>query len=281
MRVVNLEGRLTLETQGRLIDVESRSGSRFPSDPMAVFGVWDALRDWAADQRPERADPETDLAKLGPPIPRPAQVFAIGLNYRDHAEEAGLPLPGSPMVFTKFPSCIAAPNAEIPLTSDRVDWEVEQVVVIGRSADRVSADEAWDYVAGMTCGQDVSDRRMQFKDKPPQFSLGKSARNFGPIGPALVSLDEFENPDALSLRCWVDDELMQESTTENLIFGVPALIEAISRYCVLAPGDLIFTGTPGGVGSVRDPRRYLAAGELVRSSIDGIGILSNRCVEGG
>jgi len=281
MRIVNFEGRLTLETQGRLIDIESRSEGRFPSDPMAVFAVWEALRDWAVDQAPEPADPETDVAKLGPPVPRPAQVFAIGLNYRDHAEEAGLPLPSSPMVFTKFPNCIAAPNADIPLTSDRVDWEVEQVVVIGKRADRVSAASAWDYVAGMTCGQDVSDRRMQFKDKPPQFSLGKSARNFGPIGPALVSLDEFENPDRITLRCWVGDELMQESTTENLIFGVPALIEAISRYCVLEAGDLIFTGTPGGVGSVRDPRRYLAEGELVRSSIDGIGILSNRCVAGG
>jgi len=182
------------------------------------------------------------------------------------------------MVFTKFPSCLAGPTAEVPLTSDRVDWEVEQVVVIGREASRVPADRAYEYVAGFSCGQDVSDRKVQFKDKPPQFSLGKSAAAFGPFVPALVSLDEFEDPDALVLRCWVEDELMQQSSTANLIFSVPELIETISRYCVLQAGDLIFTGTPAGVGSVREPRRYLAPGETIRSEIEGIGQLSNRCI---
>jgi 2-keto-4-pentenoate hydratase/2-oxohepta-3-ene-1,7-dioic acid hydratase in catechol pathway len=182
------------------------------------------------------------------------------------------------MVFTKFPSCLVGPNAEVPLTSDRVDWEVEQVVVIGRRASRVAAEHAWDYVAGMTVGQDISDRRLQFAGKPPQFSLGKSATAFGPTGPALVSLDEFEDPDSLALRCWVAGERMQESTTENLIFSVPELIAYISRYCVLEPGDLLFTGTPGGVGSVREPRRYLVAGETIESEIEGIGRLSNLCV---
>jgi 2-keto-4-pentenoate hydratase/2-oxohepta-3-ene-1,7-dioic acid hydratase in catechol pathway len=150
--------------------------------------------------------------------------------------------------------------------------------VIGREADRVPAAHAYEYVAGFSCGQDVSDRRVQFKDKPAQFSLGKSAAAFGPFGPALVSLDEFADPDALVLRCWVDDELMQESSTANLIFSVPELIETISRYCVLQAGDLIFTGTPAGVGSVREPRRYLAPGETIRSEIEGIGQLSNRCI---
>jgi 2-keto-4-pentenoate hydratase/2-oxohepta-3-ene-1,7-dioic acid hydratase in catechol pathway len=185
------------------------------------------------------------------------------------------------MVFTKFPSCLAGPTAEVPLTSNRVDWEVELVVVMGREANRVPAERAYEYVAGFTAGQDISDRRMQFKDKPAQFSLGKSATAFGPLGPALVSLDEFEDPDDLKLRCWVDDEPMQDSTTANLIFSVSALIEAISRYCILKPGDLIFTGTPAGVGSAKDPRRYLVEGETVRSQIEGIGELSNLCVRGG
>jgi 2-keto-4-pentenoate hydratase/2-oxohepta-3-ene-1,7-dioic acid hydratase in catechol pathway len=248
---------------------------------MGVFSAWDEIRDWATDQTAVEGDPSIEADRLGPPVPNPAQVFAIGLNYKDHAEEAGLPMPNSPMVFTKFPSCLVGPNAEVPLTSDRVDWEVEQVVVMGREAENVPASRAWEHVAGFCVGQDISDRRLQFSDKPPQFSLGKSATAFGPIGPALVSLDEFADPDALVLRCWVAGEQMQESTTTNLIFSVPELIEYISSYCVLRPGDLIFTGTPGGVGSVRDPRRYLAAGETIESEIEGIGRLSNLCVARG
>lgn len=278
MRLVNHAGRLGLDVAGRFVDLELHSGKRFSSDPMSMFGDWDEIRIWAAEQSTGDAGPRVDPEKLGPPVPNPAQVFAIGLNYRDHAEEANLPIPKVPMVFTKFPSCLVGPNADVPLTSDRVDWEVEQVVVIGREALRVPAAKAWEHVAGFTVGQDISDRRVQFAGTPPQFSLGKSATAFGPMGPALVSLDEFADPDALGLRCWVAGELMQESTTENLIFSVPELIEYISNYCVLRPGDLIFTGTPGGVGSVRDPRRYLAEGETIESEIEGIGRLSNRCV---
>ncbi|HEB89071.1 MAG TPA: fumarylacetoacetate hydrolase family protein [Deltaproteobacteria bacterium] len=279
MRLINLEGRAGLEVDGRFIDLATRSDGRFSSDPMGIFPMLDEVRAWGADQAIGERDPEVDPKRLGPVVPRPAQVFAIGLNYKDHAEEAGLPEPQTPMVFTKFPSCLAGPHAEIPLTSDRVDWEVEQVVVIGREAKGVSAARAWDHVAGFCVGQDISDRRLQFSDKPPQFSLGKSARAFGPIGPALVSLDEFDDPDRLVLRCRVDGEEMQSSTTANLIFSVPELIEYISGYCTLLPGDLIFTGTPGGVGSVREPRRYLRAGETIESEIEGIGLLSNRCIE--
>ncbi len=279
MRLVNQQGRAGLDLGGRFVDLEHQSERRFSSDPMAVFARWEEIRSWAATQTVGDAGPIVDVTSLGPPVPNPAQVFAIGLNYRDHAEEAGLPVPETPLVFTKFPACLAGPHADVPLTSDRVDWEVEQVVVIGREAVRVSAERAWEYVAGFCVGQDISDRRLQFAGRPPQFSLGKSATAFGPIGPALVSLDELPDPDALELRCWVAGELMQSSTTRNLIFGVPELIEYISNYCPLGPGDLIFTGTPGGVGSVREPRRYLAVGETIESEIEGIGRLSNRCVD--
>ena len=278
MRLVNMEDRMGLDVGGRFVDLELHSGNRFSSDPMAVFQNWRELKEWASEQTAGDAGPLVDVARLGAPVPTPAQVFAIGLNYRDHAEEANLPIPDVPMVFTKFPSCIVGPQAEVPLTGQRVDWEVEQVVVIGRETEAVPASQAWDHVAGMMVGQDISDRGLQFASRPPQFSLGKSATHFGPTGPALVSLDEFPDPDAIGLRCWVDGEQMQDSNTRNLIFGVPELIEYLSRYCVLSPGDLIFTGTPGGVGSVREPRRYLAEGELVESEIDGIGRLSNRCV---
>ena len=281
MRLVNLEGRAGLDVAGRFVDLELHSDKRFSSDPMDVFDDWDAIAAWAGEQSVGDAGPIIEPAKLGAPVPRPTQVFAIGLNYKDHAEEASLPIPDVPMVFTKFPTCIVGPEAEIPLTGDRVDWEVEQVVVMGKVADDVSEAEAWGYVAGMTAGQDISDRKLQFSSKPPQFSLGKSATNFGPTGPALVSLDEFEDPDDIGVRCWVAGEQMQESRTANLIFTVPQLISYISGFCRLLPGDLIFTGTPGGVGSVRDPRRYLADGEVIETEIDGIGRLSNRCVARG
>jgi 2-keto-4-pentenoate hydratase/2-oxohepta-3-ene-1,7-dioic acid hydratase in catechol pathway len=278
MRLVNLEGRAGLDVGGRFVDLEKDSDGRFPADPMGVFEDWDAIRAWSQERPVGAEGPPIDPARLGPPVPRPTQVFAIGLNYRDHAEEASLPIPETPMVFTKFPTCLAGPHAEVPLTGDRVDWEVEQVVVIGREAFAVSQQAAWDVVAGMTAGQDISDRRLQFASKPPQFSLGKSARGFGPTGPALVSLDEWSDPDDIALRCWVDGELMQASRTSNLIFSVPRLIEYISSYCVLCPGDLIFTGTPGGVGSVREPRRYLVEGERIESEVEGVGRLVNRCV---
>ena len=279
MRLVNFEGRLGLDVAGRFVDLERASEGRIAPDPMAAFGAWEEISRLAPAQPVEGAGRPILPARLGPPVPRPSQVFAIGLNYRDHAEEAGLPIPAQPMVFTKFPSCLAGPCAEVPLTSDRVDWEVEQVVVIGRETHRVRASNAWDHVAGFCVGQDVSDRALQFADKPPQFSLGKSAQAFGPLGPALVSLDEVADRDDLKLRCWIDGESVQDSSTKNLIFGVPDLIVHLSRYCVLRPGDLIFTGTPGGVGSVRNPKRYLKVGETIESEIEGIGRLSNRCVE--
>lgn len=278
MRLVNLAGRAGLDVNGHFVDLEQQSQGRFSADPMDALRDWASIRTWADERSEAEAGPLIDADELGPPVPRPTQVFAIGLNYRDHAEEASLPIPETPMVFTKFPTCLTGPNADVPLTGDRVDWEVEQVVVIGREASCVSQAEAWDFVAGMTAGQDISDRRLQFASKPPQFSLGKSARGFGPIGPALVSLDEFADPDDIALHCWVAGERMQSSRTSNLIFSVPRLIEYISSYCVLLPGDLIFTGTPGGVGSVREPRRYLAEGELIESEIEGIGRLENRCV---
>lgn len=281
MRLVNFEGRLGLDVVGRFVDLEQVSQGRVSSDPMAAFASWAEIRRLASEQTVGDAGRLILPERLGPPVPRPTQVFAIGLNYRDHAEEAGLPIPDQPMVFTKFPTCLAGPNASVPLTSDRVDWEVEQVVVIGREAHSVSAASAWEYVAGFCVGQDVSDRAQQFAGKPPQFSLGKSAPAFGPLGPALVSLDEIPDRNDMKLRCWIDGELVQDSSTKNLIFPVPALIEHLSRWCRLLPGDLIFTGTPAGVGSVRTPRRYLKAGETIESEIEGVGRLSNRCVAQG
>jgi len=276
MRLANLEGRAILTDGTRALDLEGASGERFSADPMAAFASWDEIRTFAASVDFTGAD-EVEPERLGPCVPRPSAVYGIGLNYRDHAAEAGLDVPASPMVFTKFPSCLAGPRADVPLVGDRVDWEAELVVVIGREADRVDEASAFDFVAGCCVGQDVSDRKAQFKDKPPQFSMGKSRRAYGPIGPWLTSLDDAGDPDDLAITCDVAGERMQDSRTSEMIFAIPELIAFLSSYCVLSPGDLIFTGTPSGVGSVRDPRRYLAVGERIETEIEGLGRLVNHC----
>jgi 2-keto-4-pentenoate hydratase/2-oxohepta-3-ene-1,7-dioic acid hydratase in catechol pathway len=204
-------------------------------------------------------------------------VFAIGLNYKSHAEEAGLPLPGKPMVFTKFPNCLVGPRAEVRLSSEYVDWEVELVVVVGRRGRGIAEAQALAHVAGYAVGQDISDRKLQFSDQPAQFSMGKSVDTFGPLGPALVSLDAVRDPNDLELTCEVGGERMQGARTSDMVFSVPELIAHLSRYCTLEAGDIIFTGTPAGVGSARTPRRYLRAGEEIVSTIESIGALRNRC----
>jgi len=275
-QLANSKGRASLIRGERLIDVEQRSDGRFGADPMALFARWGEFADWAASLDPhDGGDPLVESSLLAC-VPGPQKVFGIGLNYRDHAAEADLPIPEQPLVFTKFPNCLVGPTADVILTSDRVDWEVELVVVIGRGGTAIPEASAFDAVAGYCVGQDISDRRMQFAGKPPQFSLGKSANTFGPIGPAVVSLDAFADPNDLGLSCTVSGERMQDGRTSNMVFSVAELIAFLSRHCTLAPGDLIFTGTPAGVGSTR--RRYLQPSDLIESTIEGIGNLRNRCV---
>jgi 2,4-diketo-3-deoxy-L-fuconate hydrolase len=277
MRLANLGGRAQLVVGEGLVDVERASKGGFPSDPMAALEVWDALRVFA--EGISAADAPLDESRLGPPVPRPTKVFGVGLNYREHAKEAGLEIPKAPLIFTKFPSCLVGPRADVVLSSGYVDWEAELVVVIGRRGRRIPAERALEHVAGFTAGQDVSDRKIQFADKPPQFSMGKSIDTFGPIGPAIVSLDEFRDPDDIGLTCDIDGERVQEARTTDMIFSVSELIAYLSNLCTLESGDLIFTGTPAGVGSVRNPRRYLKPGETITTTIEGIGTLQNRCVD--
>ena len=263
----------------RGLDVEEASGGRFGPDPMQALSEWEAFRDWAEGVSPEAGE-ALDPERLGPCVPRPSKVFGVGLNYRAHAEEAKLEVPKEPLIFTKFPSCLVGPRAPVPLTSNRVDYEVELVVVIGRRSRRVSEADALSAVAGYCVGQDISDRRLQFAGKPPQFSMAKSADGFGPIGPALVPLDAFADPDDLELWCEVSGEERQRDRTRDMIFSVSELIAYLAGLCTLEPGDLIFTGTPSGVGSMRKPRSYLAVGDVIHSGIEGIGELRNTCVEG-
>ena len=276
MRIANRAGRAVFVNAAGdgWIDISRSTG--LPTDPLALLDRWAELSGTAAgdDWQP------LDATELGAPIANPRQVFALAVNYRDHAAEAGSDAPDAPYVFTKFPSCITGPFADVVLTSNRADWEVELVVVIGRRAERVAAADAWSVVAGLTIGQDISERRLQFRKPIPHLSIAKSLPTFGPTGPWIVTPDEFANPDDLALRCAIDGEEMQSSRTSAMVFGVGAIIEAISAAVTLLPGDLIFTGTPSGVGSTRDPRRYLEPGNLITSEVEGIGVMRNRCVAG-
>ncbi|MFI8420447.1 fumarylacetoacetate hydrolase family protein [Streptomyces sp. NPDC085479] len=279
MRIANLSGRLVLVVDGRAVDVERASGGRFTADPQAVYERWEEFRRWAEQARLPEGEP-VDPALLGAPVPAPRQIIAAGLNYRDHAAESGFALPDTmPPVFTKFATSITGPVTEVVLPpGGHTDWEIELVIVIGVRAHRVSAETAWDHVAGLTAGQDISERITQLEGPSPQFSLGKSFPGFAPIGPWVVTPDAFDDPDDLGLRCTVNGEEVQKGRTSDLIFSVPELIAHLSSVLPLLPGDLVFTGTPAGVGLGRDPQRWLAPGDELVSTIEGIGELRQRFV---
>jgi 2-keto-4-pentenoate hydratase/2-oxohepta-3-ene-1,7-dioic acid hydratase in catechol pathway len=272
MKLANLDSRAVLVTDDGALDVANASGGRFGPDPAALYEEWDAFRDWAASA--SGAVQPLDASKLGAPSPRPRQVFGIGLNYKSHAAESGMDLPAMPAVFTKFPASLGGPFDPIVLSGEMVDWEVELVAVIGREADRVAEEQGWDHVAGVCVGQDVSDRLVQFA-AGAQFSLGKSFRTYGPTGPWLVTPDELDDPDDLALGCSLDGEAVQDDRTSGLVFGVAKLVADISAIVPLLPGDLIFTGTPAGVGATRTPPRFLQPGQVLESWIEGVGTIRN------
>jgi 2,4-didehydro-3-deoxy-L-rhamnonate hydrolase len=282
VRFVNLGGKLTLVTAAGFRPVEI-AADRY-SCASWRFDEWPEIIAWAADADTGPALELPDLCgmkALGPPVLQPRQIFGIGLNYRSHAIESELDVPSRPPVFTKFPTCIAGPMSEIALHSDYVDWEAELVVIMGRPACRVRAQDAWNFVAGLTVGQDITDRRDQWAGPVPQFSMAKSYVGFGPIGPVMVTPDEFEDPDDLEIVCDVNGIVVQQERTSDMIFSVSEIIEELSRIVLLQPGDLIFTGTPAGVGAARRPRQYLRPGDVIRTSIEGIGTIVNRCLAGG
>lgn len=214
--------------------------------------------------------------KLLAPIPNPSKIVAIGLNYMDHCREQGVEPPTQPLVFAKFPSSIIGPGEPIswdPKATQQVDYEVELGVVIGKTARNVSPEEALTYVFGYTILNDISARDLQFGDG--QWVRGKSLDTFCPTGPSIVTADEIPDPQTLTMRCFVNGELLQDSTTAEMIFGVADLVSYVSRYITLQPGDLMATGTPYGVGVFRDPKVFLKDGDIVVAEIDGIGKLDN------
>jgi 2-keto-4-pentenoate hydratase/2-oxohepta-3-ene-1,7-dioic acid hydratase in catechol pathway len=218
-----------------------------------------------------------DSVKLLPPVPDPGKIVCLGLNYRDHALETGKAIPAEPVLFSKFASALVGPGEPIvlPRVSRRVDYEAELVVVVGTRGRYIPAETALSHVAGYTIGHDVSARDWQFKGETKQWLAGKTFDTFAPTGPVLVTADEVHDPHALPIRLRLNGTTMQDSNTRQLIFGVPQLIAYISQIVTLEPGDLIFTGTPPGVGDARKPPVYLQDGDVVEVEIEGLGVLRN------
>ncbi len=271
MKLGNLGGRLVLLDAERAVDVEKASGGVFDARPEHIYGRWNEFCAWSATVDLQQGEPY-ELHQLQAPSPRPYQVFVIGTNYQTHVAEAGWTVPEVPMVFTKFPSSVTGPFAAVEIPSSNIDWEVEVVVVIGEGGHNIPASEAWNRVAGVTAGQDFSDRVVQNRPKErSQFSLGKSYPGFAATGPVLVAPDDLDDPDNIHLECWLNDTKVQDSSSDQLIFSVPQLIEYLSGVVTLLPGDLIFTGTPSGVGAVMDPPRFLTPDDVIRSYVQGPG----------
>ncbi len=277
MKMANLDGRATLVCDGLAVDVAEASGGRFGPGLPELYEEWPAFREAVSELGASGGVP-LEERRLGPPSPRPRQVFGIGLNYREHAAESSLEVPSIPATFTKFPTCLTGPFADVALPAETVDWEVELVVVIGRHGERVAEPDGWDHVAGLTIGQDISERTIQMA-AGRQFSLGKSFPGFGPTGPLLVTPDELDDPDDLELGCSVDGETVQRARTSQLIFSVPRLVAELSRVVSLCPGDIVFTGTPAGTGMGAVPPRFLRPGQVLESWIEGLGTIRNRMVE--
>ena len=273
--LANVNGRASLVEGGYFFDLSRLSDEAVSSDPMLAITQVDALHELADTLSDSDADGSLEEATLQAPVPRPRNSFGIGLNYRDHAKESKMELPKVPVVFSKYPSCISRPFTDIKLRAEQGDYEAELVVVIGHTTRDISIEESWSHVAGLMVGQDISDRELQLGAQPPQFGLGKSRDTYGPTGPILVSPDSFGDPDNLAITCDVNGERRQDDRTSSLIFDVSFLVSYLSAVLTLEPGDLIFTGTPAGVGM--PDQRFLKPGDVVTTSIEGIGTIENLC----
>lgn len=270
---------------GRVVDLAAAgaaAGVDLPRATTDLLATWEWRRkaELAVEHAETTGDAVYDRSEVDQraPVTGPEKIVCVGLNYRDHAEEGDNPIPDEPVLFAKFPTSIAGPNSAItwdPEYTGKVDYEAELVVAIGREARRVEPAEALDYVAGYTVGNDVSARDLQHGDG--QWIRGKNLDGFAPIGPDLVTADGVDDPHDLGIWTEVNGERLQESTTANLIFGVDELVSFCSRAFTLRPGDLVFTGTPPGVGVYRDPPVLLEDGDEVTVGVEGVGELTNTC----
>lgn len=286
MRFANLQGRgviVVVGTDGadHAIDIERVTDGHLGSDP----GVYADLAHHAelaeAAAATLAADwPVLDPALLGAPVPRPPKGLGVGLNYRTHALESGREFPTEPHFFGKTNNCVVGPFDDViaPAGRHEIDYEAEVVIVFGRQCKHATLDDAWSYLAGVTAGQDISDRGEQFRPPIKQFTIAKSYDTFGPTGPFMVTPDEFPDRDALDLLGVVSGEVMQTANTSDLIFSIPALVVWLTRFMTFGPGDLVWTGTPGGVGEARNPQRFLVDGDVIETTVSGVGTMRNRVV---
>ena len=259
-------------------DLERTSDGRFSADPMKMWSRHREIRSFVASLDDQSAEP-VRAEELDAPVPLPGAIIAIGLNYAEHARETGFEPPTElPPVFAKFPSSVTGAQGEVRLPEGTVDWEVEVVAVVGTPMHHVAESDVFGHLAGLTVGQDLSERTRQFSGPAPQFGLAKSYPGFAPIGPWVVSLDELADPDDLRLGCSVDGEVVQSGTTAGLIFSISRSISELSSVLVLRPGDLIFTGTPDGVGMGMTPPRFLERGQVLRTWVEGIGSMTHTMV---
>ncbi len=283
MRIANLAGRATVVTDDGLIDIATASNGAFSASVDKCVAQLATLRTWFQSAQPNVTSATTPDElygdrRLGPVVTSPQQIFAIGLNYRHHANEMNLTLPSEPMVFTKFVSSLCGPNDELPVRGHTTDFEAELVVVMGARARDLDVDRALAAIAGYCVGQDFSDRTLQMRGASPQFSLAKSHRNFTPIGPWLTTADEIADPNVLNIRCHVNGVEYQNSTTADMVFRVAEIVSYLSTVVELRPGDLIFTGSPHGVGQGQTPPVFLKPGDRVVTSIERLGRIENVAV---
>ena len=281
LRLANLKGRAQFIVgdiaSPRAIDVAVASKNSLSADPMLCFAHWDSLKKLAATLDISAGTPVA-IADLSCPVPQPRQMFAVGLNYRQHAAEMGSPLPPLPLVFAKFQSSLNSPTGNIEILSDTVDYESELVIIIGKGGRHIDEDAAWDHIAGLCAGQDVSDRGLQYMGTPPQFSLGKSRIGYSPIGPWVTDMTNNDKRDDLQLGCTVNGEQRQNTQTSDMIFGIAHIVAYMSTIVELFPGDVIYTGSPFGVGHGRKPQVYLKPGDVVETTLEGVGTITNRCI---
>jgi 2-keto-4-pentenoate hydratase/2-oxohepta-3-ene-1,7-dioic acid hydratase in catechol pathway len=263
---------------GRTVPVVQRRGMLIPLDTRHGDSLLELIVAGAELTARPDADPLVG-ARLAAPL-RPPKIVAIGLNYLDHVRESNLTVPERPLVFTKFTTSVIGDGDRIEVDrslTERVDWEVELAVVVGRRMRQVSVDDALGHVFGYTVANDVSARDLQFGDG--QWVRGKSLDTFCPLGPAIVTADELPDPQALALRTRVNGETVQDSTTAEMVFGVAELLAFCSQSFTLEPGDVVLTGTPWGCGEFMDPPRSLRHGDVVEVEVEGIGVLRNEVVE--
>lgn len=284
MRIGNLGGRAVLIPRDKVaIDIAVASAGALPADPMAYcdLALHPALAQLAEDSSiAERHSEPFEEAALWSPVPRPGKIIAVGVNYVDHAAEADFEVGAEPSVFAKFSSSINGPYAPIVLPADAkaIDYEIELVAVIGQTLRHVAEHQVWDALAGLTGGQDISDRKEQLRGPLRQFVLAKSYDTFSPVGPCLATTDEFPDSQAIDFECQLDGQVVQRGTSSEMCFPISRIIAWLSERMTLEPGDLLFTGTPAGVGGSRRPPLFLRPGMTITSHFSGIGTMRNAIV---